>query len=78
MWTCEVFLWQTGCNQVPEDTNEIWFFAKLSDWLVALALEPFMLEWFVGRVKQLDKQKVLTQLGIENEGKKLFKSDIGL
>lgn len=49
MWTCEVFLWQTGCNQVAEDTNEIWFFAKLSDWLVALALEPFMLEWFVGR-----------------------------
>lgn len=49
MWTCEVFLWQTGCNQVPEDTNEIWFFAKLSDWLVALALEPLMLEWFVGR-----------------------------
>lgn len=29
-------------------------------------------------MKQLDKQKVLTQLGIENEGKKLFKSDIGL
>lgn len=33
-------------------------------------------------MKQLDKQKVLTELGskggIENEGKKLFKSDIGL